>query len=203
MNENYYFTHETYTETKILHNGIDKEALQNFKNILANRPFKTELPKIIAEAGTIQFGFMLDFGSFRDIQRHRAVTQRMPLLTTQHGFEQFYLDSLPEAVRQKAKELIVTQEEKIKKLNLTPELAQYYTAMGYNLPNQVRGDLAALVYLVELRCTRFVHPTLQKRAIEMAHLLEKEFASYGLKIYLDKEPNRFDIKRGEHDIVMK
>ena len=203
MTEEYYFSHEKYPETTLLHNSINTDLLKKYKKVLENRPLKTELPKFIAQAGTLQFGFMLDFGSFRDIQRHRAVIQRMPLLSIQHGFAQFYLDSLPEEVRQQAEALIVLQEQKIKNLNIDPKVAQYYTAMGYNLPNMISGDLPALVYLVELRCTRFVHPTLQKRAIEMAHILEKEFASYGLKIYLDQEPNRFDIKRGEHDIVMK
>ena len=203
MNEDYYFTHEAYPKTSILYNGIDTELLKTHKKVLEARPFKTEIPKFVAQTGMVQFGFMLDFGSFRDIQRHRAVTQRMPLLTTEHGLEQFYLDSLPEDVRKKAGEIVASKEEKIKKLKLEPETAQYYTAMGYNLPNRIAGDLPALVYLVELRATRFVHPTLQKRAIEMANILEKEFGSYGLKLYLDEDPGRFDVKRGEHDIVMK
>jgi thymidylate synthase ThyX len=203
MNEDYYFTHETYPTTALLHNGIDAELLKGYKKVLETRPFKTELPKFVAQAGAVQFGFMLDFGSFRDIQRHRAVTQRMPLLTTEHGLEPFYLDALPEDVKKKAEEMVSSQEEKIKKLNLEPATAQYYTAMGYNLPNRVTGDLPALVYLVELRSTRFVHPTLQKRAIEMANILEKEFGKFGLKLHLDDDPGRFDIKRGEHDIVMK
>ena len=203
MNEDYYFTHEAYPETTLLHNGIDAELLKEYKEVLESRPMKTELPKFVAQAGTVQFGFMLDFGSFRDIQRHRAVTQRMPLLTTEHGMEQFYFDSLPEDVRKKAQELVASQEEKIKQLNLTPEVAQYYTAMGYNLPNRVTGDLPALVYLVELRATRFVHPTLRRRAIEMAEILLKEFSQYGLKLHLDDDPGRFDVRRGEHDIVMK
>ncbi|MFA5126943.1 MAG: FAD-dependent thymidylate synthase [Patescibacteria group bacterium] len=203
LTQNYYFTHETFKETKLLHDGIDKDILKQYKNILENRPMKTELPKLLAQAGTLQFGFMLDFGSFRDIQRHRAVVQRMPLLTTEHGFAQFYFDSLPEAVCRQAKELVASQEQKIKSLNIDPKVAQYYTAMGYDLPNMVSGDLPALVYLIELRSTRFVHPTLQRRAIEMAHILAKEFGAYGLKLHLDQEPGRFDIKRGEHDIVMK
>jgi hypothetical protein len=200
MQSDYYFTHENFAETKLLHNGLDKELLEKYRHILEARPFKTELPKFIAECGHVQFGFMLDFGSFRDIQRHRAVIQRMPLLTTQHGLEQFYLDSLPAEWTKKAQELVSSQEEKIKQLNITPAEAQYYTAMGYNLPNRVTGDLPALVYLVELRATRFVHPTLQKRASEMAQILEQEF---NLKLHLDKDPGRFDVKRGEHDIVMK
>jgi hypothetical protein len=34
----------------------------------------------------------------------------------------------------------------------------------------------------------------------MAQILEQEF---NLKLHLDKDPGRFDVKRGEHDIVMK
>ncbi len=203
MSNDYYFSNNTYPETSLLRNGMDMDLLKKYTHLLESRPFKTEIPKFVSEAGTLQMGFMLDFGSFRDIQRHRAVTQRMPLLTTEHGFEQFYLSSLPENVREKAVELIASQESRIKNLKIDSETAQYYTAMGYNLPNRITGDLSALVYLIELRATRFVHPTLQKRAIEMATILQKEFAGVGLKLYLDDDPGRFDVKRGEHDIVMK
>ena len=75
--------------------------------------------------------------------------------------------------------------------------------MGYELPNRLTGDLPALVYLVELRATRFVHPTLCKRAIQIANILTDKFGEYGLVLHLDPEPNRFDVKRGEHDIVKK
>ena len=75
--------------------------------------------------------------------------------------------------------------------------------MGYKLPNKITGSLPALVYLVELRATRFVHATLRKKAVQMAESLRKEFKKEGLEIHLDKDPDRFDIKRGLHDIVQK
>lgn len=198
-----YFTHEAYTDVELLHDCIDHDLLKQSREVFEQRPAKTELPKYLAECGTVQLGFMLDFGSFRDLQRHRAIKQRMPLLTTEHGFEQFYIDSLPESFRDEARALLVNQEKRIKQLNTTPEVAQYYTAMGYNLPNRITGDLPSMVYMAELRATRFVHPTLQKRASQIAALLEKTYGSAGLKLHLDDDPGRFDIKRGEHDIVMK
>ena len=91
----------------------------------------------------------------------------------------------------------------IAQLGTTPEIAQYYIAMGYQLPNRVTGNLPALIYLIELRATRFVHPTLRVRAEQMAEVLKKEYSKYGLKIHLDPDPGRFDIKRGEHDIELK
>ncbi|MBN1779064.1 MAG: FAD-dependent thymidylate synthase [Candidatus Buchananbacteria bacterium] len=201
---NYFDQSESYgDQVALLRNDIDTKSLENYREVLEKRPPKTELPKFLAECGTLQFGFMLDFGSFRDIQRHRAVKQRMPLVTTKHGFNQFYINSLPESLRPAAKNLLDSQAEEIKNLNTTPEIAQYYTAMGYNLPNKVTGDLPSLVYLVELRATRFVHPTLRDKAAAMAEIIKKEFGPLGLKLHLDNEPGIFDIKRGEHDIVKK
>lgn len=198
-----YFTNDKYEDVQLLHDGIDRNLLQSYKSALENRPDKTELPKWLSECGTLQFGFMLDFGSFRDLQRHRAITQRMPLHTNQHGFADFYLESLPEDVREKAEALLGKQAIAITSLNIAPELEQYYHAMGYELPNRITGSLPALVYLVELRATRFVHPTLRVKASRIAQLLRDNFSGDGLVLHMDMEPDRFDIKRGEHDIVDK
>lgn len=203
MQNDYYFDGDKYPETILLRNGIDTAQLQKYSHILSKRPMKTELPKFVADTGTAQFGFMLDFGSFRDIQRHRAIIQRMPLVTSKHGFGSWYLEELPESLRAMADKVLKDQEASIAKLGASPELTQYYTAMGYELPNRISGDLPALVYLVELRATRFVHPTLRKRAIEIAQLVEKNYGDCGVTVHLDADPDRFDVRRGEHDIVQK
>jgi len=201
MKEEYYYHNTSCPDFKLIKNTVDTSLLP--EKVLKERPAKTELPKHLAEAGTMQFEFTLDFGSFRDIQRHRAVTQRMPLLTTELGFGEWYLEEIPKAVKERAVVFLKEQEEKIKALNTTKEIAQYYIGMGYKTSNRLTGNLPALVYLVELRATRFVHPTLRKRAVEIAKVLTDELSSYGLTIHLDKEPDRFDVKRGEHDIVLK
>jgi len=73
--------------------------------------------------------------------------------------------------------------------------------MGYNISNYFSGDLPALVYLVELRATSFVHPTLATQAVEMAKIITNTYGELGLILHLDPEPGRFNIKRGEHDIT--
>ena len=201
MENDYYYHDKNCPDFKMVNNSINTGLLP--KKVLEERPMKTELPKYLAEAGTLQFEFLLDFGSFRDIQRHRAVIQRMPLLTDEIGFEEWYLRELPEELRTKAKLFLEKQEEKIKKLNTSKEEKQYYLAMGYNISNRLTGNLPALVYLTELRATRFVHLTLRKKAKMMAETLVKLFGKFGLVMHLDKEIDRFDIKRGEHDIVLK
>lgn len=201
MMKSYYYHNKACPDFALRYNHADKELLP--QDLLSTRPPKTELPRWIAEAGNLQFDYQLDFGSFRDIQRHRAVIQRMPLLTTELGFENWYLDELPDEIRSKALALLQNQEKDIASLSISPEEKQYYIAMGYNTSNRLTGNLPALVYLAELRATRFVHATLRKKAKKMAEVLEELFKDSGLVIHLDTEPDRFDVKRGEHDIELK
>jgi thymidylate synthase ThyX len=60
------------------HDGIDHDLLATYRDVMDNRPNKTDMPKFLGECGMLRFWFLLDFGSFRDVQRHRAVIQRMP-----------------------------------------------------------------------------------------------------------------------------
>ena len=203
MQKNYYYQSKKPKKFGMTKNSIDKKCLKNFAPILKLRKSKTEVPREIAECGNLQFEFLLDFGSFRDIQRHRAIHQRMPLVVMDHGFGEWYLSEFPKKLREKAINLLKSQKVAIEKLKTTKEIAQYYIPMGYNLPNKITGNLNSLTYLAELRATRFVHPTLRSIAIKIAKTIEKEFGNCGLSVHLDPDPDRFDIKRGTHDIVIK
>lgn len=202
--ENYYYDEPEAADFELFYNGVDRNLLKEYEDIMASRPNnKTELPHRLGEAGMVGFKFTLDFGSFRDIQRHRAVKQRMPLVTTRHGFHEWYLTELSPELQKEARALIETQTKGIVALSASKEIAQYYIAMGFLGTNRVVGTLPALVYLVELRATRFVHPTLRARAIEMAEALREQFGKNGLVVHLEDEPNRFDVRRGEQDIVQQ
>ncbi|MGM0629319.1 MAG: FAD-dependent thymidylate synthase [Patescibacteria group bacterium] len=196
----YYYKDAKCPDFEVSADNIRKERLKEYKKEINLRPPKTELPKRISECGTMEFRFKIDFGSFRDIQRHRAVTQRMPLVTDSYGFGSWYLEELSPELRKEAKRLIKEQKKKTGQLKVQPEIRQYYIPMGYNVSCRLNGDIHALTYLVELRSTRFVHPTLRKVAIKMADELKER---HGIKLHLDKDPNRFDVKRGEHDITKK
>jgi len=203
MQGKYYYKNNEAKDFELVYDSVDRNILANYKDILESRPMKTELPTAIGECGVIAYEFLLDFGSFRDLQRHRAIVQRMPLLTREHGFNKWYLNALPEELREKTREFIKSQEEKIEKLGIKEEAAQYFTAMGYRVPCRFSGDLKALVYLAELRSTRFVHPTLVEQILKMIKSMKELFEKDGLILHLDNEPNRFDIKRGEQDIIEK
>ena len=205
MQNGYYFEPLFFEKgIKLTHNSLDQDLLLLWKNLLQSRPQRTELPKFLGEIGTLQFEFTLDFGSFRDIARQRAVIQRMPLLTVRHGFHEWYLNELPEELFLEACTLLQETKEwwwsqLHKKHNITTQL-QYYLPMGYRVPCRIVGDIPALVYLIELRSGATVHATLRELAQEMGAMVE----SLGIPLYVDRtESGRFDLKRGTQDIVQK
>jgi thymidylate synthase ThyX len=200
MNEAYYNERLGLADEVVLaYNGIDTTILKEYKDIIDARPPKTELPKPVAIAGASRFSFTLDFGSWRDIQRHRAVIQLMPKLTTSYGFEKWYMNQLPEHLQETAQALLTEIEQEL--VHIPENERQYFVPMGYKVPVLLSGDLPALVYLVELRATRFVHPTLQVKAVQLADILEK---TYSIKLHVDRSDiGRFDAKRGLQDITAR
>lgn len=208
MRNGYLFDpHDWPDEPVLFRSGIDKKQLIGMKYFLENRPPKTDLPKKFARAGVDQFRFCLDFGSYRDIQRHRAVIQQMPLLSIKFGFESWYLEQLPSGLSQYVVNILLPAfEARISQWgNTIPrEVLQYYIPMGYRVPCEVTGDLPALVYLVELRSGKMVHPTLRIKAQAMANILKQRYGNCGLVLHTDhSEVGRFDIRRGTQDIVEK
>lgn len=206
MNDMNYHTIPVASSDPILcHDGVDHSMLAGvYRDFLKNRPTKTTLPKQIGVTGALRISHRIDFGGFRDEQRHRSVIQLMPLLDTSHGFENWYLEQLPPLVREQADILLRNFEKNLRNSEMSPIDQQYLIPMGYKVSCVISGDLPAWVYLVELRATRFVHPTFQRIAIKIADILEETYGHAGLKLHVNRQGiGRFDARRGNHDIVAK
>ncbi len=196
-----YFAPKKFPKKFSFSSTLKPPVLSPYRELLKKRPIKTTLPFFMRALGTYSFDFLLDFGSFRDLQRHRASIYQMPLLTTQYGFEKWYLDELPVALQKKAKALIVSQEKAIAQLRVSPEERQYFIAMGFRVPCHFTFDLPALVYFIELRSGRLVHPTLRPIAHAMHAVVKKSLPMVALHTDLDKDD--WDVRRGLQDIVKK
>lgn len=199
----YYCTDSNPVDFALSFDGIDRNRLAEYRKEMESRPPKTELPKRMNECGVLGFRFLLDFGSFRDVQRQRSVTQRMPLLVFDHDIHPWYLDQLTDSLKEEARSLLHAHADTVHTFSLSPEERQYFIPMGYRIPNHLTGSLPALAYIIELRSTTFVHPTLRARAQQMGQALTERFEPMGLTLHFDKGADRFDARRGEHDIVRK
>jgi hypothetical protein len=181
--------------------NLAKQELAQYASILQKRPPKTCLPIILNELGNIRFDFLLDYGSFRDLQRHRNGVCRIPLLSTKFGFNDWYLRELPAGLRQEGEILLAKQITAIKALDATEVDKQYYTALGFNVTCRVAYPLMPTVYTIELRSGKAVHPTMRAVAHKMYWALRQELPE--LKLHCDLEASDWDVKRGLHTILEK
>ncbi len=197
----YYFNTKNQKWFEITKDTIDTDMLHDAKHIFDKRPNnKTELPYFLDSIGTITCRYLLDFWSFRDVQRHRAPYQRIPLLTTAYWFNSWYLDCLPSDILESTTTYLSDLAERIDQLPLSAEQKQYYIPMGYNITCELMGTLPALIYLAELRSSTYVHPTLRKIALQLGKYIQN---THHLKVFLDESQDFLDIRRWNHDIKAK
>lgn len=203
MEEQYYFDPDYFAfEVCMTKNGLDAGLMAKYREAIIRRPAKTELPKVVGEAGTLQFEFALDFGSFRDVQRQRAVIQRMGLLTPKFKFHKWYLEQMGDDLRSKAEDLVMEIRHWYDRQREDKNILQYYLPMGFRVPCRITGDLPAIVYLAELRAGSTVHATLREVAQDIGKILQGP--DIQVPVYIDEsDMGRFDVKRGTQDIVAK
>lgn len=182
--------------------GARNLGLRRYAEILATRPKGCVLPHFMTDLGQYSFQFLLDFGSFRDLQRHRNGVIRMPLLNVDWGFERWYVTELGD-LWQEADALIDAQKARIRALPDDPVARQYYCALGFRVPCEVMMGLPALLYFFELRSGKTVHPTLRKQVHGMIKIFQKNHPHDQIALHVDMDPDDWDVRRGEQTITEK
>lgn len=173
------------------------------RKLLVERPRGVEVPWFFAHhTAPVQSVFMLDFGSYRDLQRHRAGRIAMPLLTTKLGVHPWYLANIPDSRKQRVLDTVVTQIGAIGKLcPEAPVAQQYYTAMGFRVTCEAVQPLPAYIYRLELRSQKTVHPTL--RAVVLDEIKQFRRLYPTIALHVDTDPDDWTVRRGEQTIVEK
>lgn len=168
------------------------------ESAIINRPKGMFLTRKASYNGYFRLEYILDYGSFRDIQRHRNCLQMLPVLTTELGFNSWYLDNLPDDIRKEAEELLESEKKEILEYKEYYDdiKLQYFIPIGYNVGCVMECDIPQLVYLSELRSSKTVHPTLRNIAKKMSLVAEKY-----VPVYSDKSEDEIDLRRGTQDIV--
>jgi thymidylate synthase ThyX len=182
--------------------SINRFDLLQYRDVLKTRPRGCVLPHFLNDLGQFSFSFLLDFGSFRDLQRHRNGVCRMPLLSTTHGFEPWYLDQLDDDLAHAAKDLIVELSVQIAGLSDDPVVRQYYTPLGFRVPCHVTYGLSAAVYVMELRSGKTVHPTL-RRAVHESFIRPFREMFPVVSLHVDTDPDDWTVRRGDQTITAK
>jgi hypothetical protein len=196
-------TYSALTEVQNFTMRADFRLSRRYMALLTTRPRGCVLPHRMSDLGQAYAEFLLDFGSFRDLQRHRNGVCRMPLLDTSYGFEAWYLEQLGD-LRAEAEALIDEQRDAINRLGDGPKrtvLRQYYTALGFRVPCNVMYALPALLYVMELRSGKTVHPTLRKQVHAMVRAFQRDYPD--IVLHVDMDPDDWDVRRGDQTITEK
>jgi thymidylate synthase ThyX len=176
------------------------------KSVLNTRPKGVKVPYHYGRFANFNVDFLLDFGSYRDIQRHRNCKNPLPLLTNRFGIHPWYLDqlaALDSTICSAAYDLIETNYNKLlgeEVLTYNDLVAlQYVHPMGMMVAVEMNLALDEMFYISELRSSKTVHPTLRPIAQAMARTL----AEYDLEVYWDNSEDGFVPYRGKQDIIKK
>lgn len=144
-------------------------------NARENRRHKS--PRALEHA-TFTFEMLADFGIYRDLQRHRMLTQERQLLTCHYGYV------VPTEIRQTPmeEEYCAAMEMAKKTYDIIsqefPEEAQYVVPLGYNIHWYFHVNLRALQWLCELRSSPAGHPMYRYIAQELVREVTKVLPTF-------------------------
>lgn len=130
------------------------------------------------EQAYFTFEIVADFGVYRDLQRHRMLTQERQLLTCDYGFytppeiANTPMEAEYSAAMHKAKEAYDSIAASL------PEEAQYIVPQAYNIRWYFHVNLRALQWLCELRSSPAGHPGYRYVAQTMAKQVSEAFPEF-------------------------
>lgn len=150
--------------------GMDWES---FSNHMDARPDHSEVPAVFNTVN-ITFDVIMDYGAFRDLQRHRRCEQFVEPLTTQYGFV------IPDdIVGSELEDQYVTAMESVRSYSddsiLIPDMYQYMVPLGYLHRSMFQMTLKELYYIVELRTRPHGHMSYRRVAYEMYRLAKLRY----------------------------
>lgn len=130
------------------------------------------------EHAEFTFEIVADYGIYRDLQRHRTLTQERQLLTCDLGYyipQEILGTEMEKDYREAMDRAKQTYDEISSEL---PEEAQYVVPMAYNIHWYFHINLRALQWLCELRSSPAGHPMYRYVAQEMAKQVSHTFPEF-------------------------
>lgn len=169
------------------------------RKFLTDRKKGQKIDRVTASKMMFTMRGYIDFGSYRDLHRHRAGVCDMRILTPEHGIHDYYIEDLNQELKD---ELIELQSNfanwYTKTINENPSLVyilQYAVPMGYVFHVTYKCDINQVLYMLELRGGKTVHNTLRKLIHQWTKIIRTSFGDF-INIYVDMDEDNFTLKRG-------
>jgi thymidylate synthase ThyX len=178
----------------------DAEREQLLDGYLADRPARWYKVGRALENAYLRFEILVDIGSYRDLHRHRMMTQQRQLFSTHHGYDvpaeltEAGLASPFVAALERAAQLF----EKIESGNA--DLAQYAVPLAYRVRFYQWQNFRQFFWETELRTISQGHPTYRRIEHEKYRLVSDRFPLLAAHALVDL--NDYGIaRRGTEDKI--
>jgi thymidylate synthase ThyX len=171
----------------------DREREQILSAYMSDRPARWYKVGRALENAYLRFEILVDIGSYRDLHRHRMMTQQRQLFSTHHGYDvppelgDSGLDAPYVAALEKASELFLRIEGE------DPELAQYAVPLAFRVRFHQWQNFRQFFWETELRTISQGHPTYRHIEQEKYRLVHDLFPL--LSQYLLVDLNDYGIAR--------
>ncbi len=164
----YQFSHHSLTQLrKMAKKMTSEERMKVIDEYMGKRTNRRERPMRAAETAYYQFDVLSDYGAYRDLQRHRIMTQIPQLLTVEHGYE-----TPPEVVEagfgNEFNRCMKKAAAVYRKIAAEmPNEAQYVVPLAYRIRYIMQFNLREAYHLIELRSVPQGHPSYRHVVQEM------------------------------------
>lgn len=194
----YPYTHlpEDQIERRVAAMGVE-DRLAVVRAYVGDRTNRRHKPGRALERPFYRFDVLVDYGAFRDLQRHRMMTIDWQQLCPYHGYTRPELvdaagmtDRFDEAMERSASLHDALVEE-------FPHQAPYAVSLAYKIRFSVNLNAREAMHMLELRTTPAGHPAYRQVGQEMHRLIAAEAGHHAIAEmmkYVDHSPET-DLER--------
>jgi thymidylate synthase ThyX len=143
------------------------ERVEIIETYVGERQTRFHRPGRAFEETYYTFDILADLGAYRDLHRHRVMTQERQRYTVIHGYDlpdELVEANLAQAYRDALDYAAQTTEMVARDF---PDAAQYIVPFAYKIRWRIKLNLREVYHLVELRSSRQGHPTYRAIAQEI------------------------------------
>jgi len=188
----YKYSHQPYAQIMKKVKGMEKEEKELIFDEYMKRMAAHDAPMRELEHAYYTFDILVDYGAFRDIQRHRICTQTNQSLTPAEGYE------IPQEIagigfEHKFRRAMDVAGEAFEKISQDfPKEAQYVIPLAYRKRTLFTWNLRELYHFVKLRSSKEGHISYRKVAWDVYNEVKRVhplLAKY-IQVDLSEEPSR-------------
>ena len=148
--------------------SMDKEERLSLLQAACGGMEKHDWPPRSLEQASITVEFCVDYGAYRDLQRHRMATQSQPLLGCRWGYETPSMLS----DNQQYHNLMQRAANLWQKLRMQdPGMAQYFVPLAYRQRFAMQMNLREAEHIIRLRSSAAGHWSYRQAAQDLYHIV--------------------------------